>query len=217
MKYDCELIKDIMPIYIDEALSDKSKEIVKEHLNECKECNDIYQKTKDRVVDRNLNLVFQNKTVDYAKKIKKTRMVITVFIGIMIIGMASMGMSIISGKYDTFVVRIGSYIEAKEYIERGWIPQEIPKDAKEISIIYNIDSNNVNGEFYTSKEGVDLLVDKYELATVTDLIKTDTALNNRFKKIKEEIINYPQNIIFLKNESYIFAIRDDSVVFYFAK
>ncbi|MDE6020732.1 MAG: zf-HC2 domain-containing protein [Ruminococcus sp.] len=42
MKYDCELIQDIMPLYIDDVLRNKSKEIVEEHLSECTQCQKIY-------------------------------------------------------------------------------------------------------------------------------------------------------------------------------
>lgn len=43
MKYDCDLIQDIMPLYMDEVLSNKSKEIVDEHLSECTKCKDLYK------------------------------------------------------------------------------------------------------------------------------------------------------------------------------
>ena len=217
MKYNCELIRDIMPIYIDGALSDKSKEIVEAHLDECQECTHLYQAMRKTEETRSSEAAFQNETLAYAKKIKKTRLAITSFIAIMIIGMTSMVVSIMSGKYETFVVKMGSYIEAKEYIERGWVPEEIPEDAKDISIIYNIDSNNVNGQFHTSKEGMKSLINRYEVATVKDLSQTDKALDDKFKKAKDELIGLPTGVTFLQSDSYIFAIKEDGIVFYFAK
>ncbi|MBE6007893.1 MAG: hypothetical protein E7235_01695 [Lachnospiraceae bacterium] len=44
MKYPCELIKDIMPLYIDEVCSDQSRSAVKEHIEECGECRDHIRK-----------------------------------------------------------------------------------------------------------------------------------------------------------------------------
>lgn len=46
MKYDCDLIKDLLPLYYDKAASDFSSKVVEEHLNECGECRCFYQEVK---------------------------------------------------------------------------------------------------------------------------------------------------------------------------
>ena len=38
MKKECEIIRDILPLYVDEVCSDSSREIVDEHLKECPDC-----------------------------------------------------------------------------------------------------------------------------------------------------------------------------------
>lgn len=38
MKYPCEMIKDLLPLYTDNVCSDQSKKIVEEHLHECADC-----------------------------------------------------------------------------------------------------------------------------------------------------------------------------------
>lgn len=43
MKYPCNLIKDLLPLYIDNVCSEESKEIVEQHLAECPECKTYYQ------------------------------------------------------------------------------------------------------------------------------------------------------------------------------
>ncbi len=43
MKTDCEIIKDLLPLYAENMVSDKSKEAVEEHLGECQNCQDYYQ------------------------------------------------------------------------------------------------------------------------------------------------------------------------------
>lgn len=40
--YSCEIIKDLLPGYIDGILSDVSKAAVKDHLGECSKCNQAY-------------------------------------------------------------------------------------------------------------------------------------------------------------------------------
>ena len=42
----CEVIKDLLPLYVDEVLSDDSRKIVEEHLRSCKECAEYYENLK---------------------------------------------------------------------------------------------------------------------------------------------------------------------------
>ena len=41
MKYDCDVIRDLLPLYADNACSGKSRTIVEEHLQECPECREL--------------------------------------------------------------------------------------------------------------------------------------------------------------------------------
>ena len=34
----CEVIKDLLPLYVDDICSEKSKRLIEEHLAECEEC-----------------------------------------------------------------------------------------------------------------------------------------------------------------------------------
>ncbi len=42
----CDVIKDLIPLYIDECCSEESRAIVKEHLKSCPDCNKIYESMK---------------------------------------------------------------------------------------------------------------------------------------------------------------------------
>lgn len=42
MKYPCDLIRDIMPLYHDEVASEESRKAVEEHLEECSACKEYY-------------------------------------------------------------------------------------------------------------------------------------------------------------------------------
>lgn len=44
MSKQCDIVRDILPLYVDGACSEASAEMVKEHLNACADCNAIYQK-----------------------------------------------------------------------------------------------------------------------------------------------------------------------------
>ena len=42
MKYPCNLIRDLMPLYHDEVASEESILAIREHLDECRECRKYY-------------------------------------------------------------------------------------------------------------------------------------------------------------------------------
>ena len=41
MKYDCDVIRDLLPLYADNACSTKSRVLVEEHLEECQDCREM--------------------------------------------------------------------------------------------------------------------------------------------------------------------------------
>ncbi len=43
MKYNCDLIRDLLPLYLDKTASDSSAKAVEEHMYECDECRYLYQ------------------------------------------------------------------------------------------------------------------------------------------------------------------------------
>lgn len=46
----CDVVKDLIPLYVDGALSDDSKRLVEKHLLSCKTCNDYYDMMKKDVL-----------------------------------------------------------------------------------------------------------------------------------------------------------------------
>lgn len=40
---DCNVIKDLLPLYIDDCCSEESAAIVKEHLENCRNCRELYE------------------------------------------------------------------------------------------------------------------------------------------------------------------------------
>lgn len=77
MKYDlpCEVVRDLMPSYVDELLSPESKSYVDDHLRNCEECRKEYSEAlRDRKEDDKANAVeLENdrKEIDFLKKVKK--------------------------------------------------------------------------------------------------------------------------------------------------
>lgn len=51
MKYECNMIRDLLPLYEDGACSEESSKAVEEHLSECPDCKDLLSKLKDTSID----------------------------------------------------------------------------------------------------------------------------------------------------------------------
>lgn len=82
-KYNCEIIKELLPNYIEKLTSKEVNSIIESHLEECKECNEIYE---------NMNKNFEKeksqikKEVKYAKKYnRKLKLLFFIIISLLII------------------------------------------------------------------------------------------------------------------------------------
>ena len=54
MKIDCEVIRDILPLYADDACSEKSRQMVDEHLEECSACREQLERIRKTEIDDSL-------------------------------------------------------------------------------------------------------------------------------------------------------------------
>ena len=54
MKLDCEVIRDLLPLYADQACSEQSRALVNEHLLDCADCRDTLQKLKENEIENGL-------------------------------------------------------------------------------------------------------------------------------------------------------------------
>lgn len=54
MKYECDVIQDLLPLYQDKICSEKSREIVEEHISECAVCQKIAERMCDSTVEEKL-------------------------------------------------------------------------------------------------------------------------------------------------------------------
>ena len=43
MKYPCGIIKDLLPLYVDEVCNEESRQVVENHLTECEACRKYYE------------------------------------------------------------------------------------------------------------------------------------------------------------------------------
>ena len=54
MKYNCDLISDLLPLYKDEICSEASRKIIEEHLAECPDCKKMLSSLNDVTIDEKI-------------------------------------------------------------------------------------------------------------------------------------------------------------------
>ena len=71
MNMDCEVIRDLLPLYADDVCSEGSKKIVEEHLPECPECSALLENLRKQEIEDGLQEE-KNQVIQYqAKRFKR--------------------------------------------------------------------------------------------------------------------------------------------------
>ncbi|MDE7275187.1 MAG: zf-HC2 domain-containing protein [Lachnospiraceae bacterium] len=68
MKYDCDIIQDLLPLYQDKICSGRSRAIVEEHISECTVCRKMAEQMGDNTVEEKLtweknNVIHKHQTL----------------------------------------------------------------------------------------------------------------------------------------------------------
>lgn len=73
MSEKCEIVRDLLPMYIDDLTSKESNEFINKHLLTCSECTDYYNNLKESIPELNKNEIFppENTENNLMKKIRR--------------------------------------------------------------------------------------------------------------------------------------------------
>ena len=71
-KIPCEMIQDLMPLYVEHLTSDVTNSKVQEHLTECSECTEKYQRMNVSVAQDYMKQFEAKKEIDYLKKVRRS-------------------------------------------------------------------------------------------------------------------------------------------------
>ena len=72
MRKECEVVRDILPLYADEVCSETSRELVEEHLQECAACREMLNQLRETEIESRLTYEKDN-VIQYALKRFKRR------------------------------------------------------------------------------------------------------------------------------------------------
>lgn len=70
-KFDCDVIRDLLPLYADNVCSEKTTECVEEHLKYCSECSEELRKIKECPIVPEVDEDLQKAVKNAGKRIKK--------------------------------------------------------------------------------------------------------------------------------------------------
>ena len=71
MAVDCNVIRDLLPLYADEVCSEASRSMVDEHVRNCSDCADMLRRLQTREIETDLS-VEKNEVIEYqAKRFKR--------------------------------------------------------------------------------------------------------------------------------------------------
>ena len=76
---ECEIVKEMLPNYIEELTSEKTNKFIKEHLENCDDCRKIYESMNvDLSIKENVN-IDNKKKVKMFKKVNKKIKILSKF------------------------------------------------------------------------------------------------------------------------------------------
>ena len=71
MNKQCEVIRDLLPLYADDVCSETSRELIEEHLEECPECSAVLKKLRSNEIENDLREEKDSVLEYQAKRIKR--------------------------------------------------------------------------------------------------------------------------------------------------
>ncbi len=89
MKVTCNIVEDLLPLYVDEICSEDSEKIIKSHIKDCSKCKEKLLIMQERIEDKDEIVIF--KELNAKKVLQKTFL----FVSVKAIGTISLLMSIL--------------------------------------------------------------------------------------------------------------------------
>ena len=128
MKTECEVIRDLLPLYADDVCSDGSKKLVEEHLPECPDCSALLESLRSQEIEKGLQEE-KDQVIKYqAKRFKRRSTAVgSVISGIFMVPiLVCLIVNLSQGfRLDWFFIVLGGLAVAASLII---VPLMVPKD-----------------------------------------------------------------------------------------
>ncbi|MBQ4529800.1 MAG: zf-HC2 domain-containing protein [Lachnospiraceae bacterium] len=225
----CEIVQDLLPLYIDEACSEESKKVVEGHVEECSKCHKYIEQLKSSIIENSFSEESEHIIANHKRKIRNLMigigcLCIVVSVLIMSLGwifiqsfdsIAEEYMTIKTEEYGNW----DGHIEGeREYLESGLyiFPEQIDM-AKEAKYYYYCSNDNSSISQYLIYTEVtyseeDYMKEKERLANTKCQVKLSPAEGSVTNSVlySEELFAYPAYIaVYSSNLSYEYALIDE--------
>ena len=160
MKISCDVIRDLLPLYVDEVLSNDSKTLVDEHIEQCESCRDELKKlSEDEVHSCAVNQIENKNIYDSLNKIRKRisfKIQLTILISVIFTAIVAVGAW---DYYDNYRIYM-PYKEAKiKWVKDSMqtsekyrdVNQVISTDGKSLIIVLNRTHRTSNDSSYSDR------------------------------------------------------------------
>lgn len=107
--------------------------------------------------------------------------------------------------------------DAREIIEQGWVPDNLPLDTTDIMLAYDLDTNICNGKFKLPIDRIESFVSELEHTDYDELLSKEY-INAPFwndEKIKKSVDN--GDLIAGEKDDFLYAVSLSGDVFYWTK
>ena len=136
-KFSCDTVKDMLPLYVDNIVSDDTRAIVEEHLASCDTCRKKYETMKNAVVLPADGDAKQLQRFNGAWKKKKRGVALTAVIATILT------LCIGYGIFDHFAYREEIAVNGAVYARSREIVSEIPENSIELGYLRSILHRNI--------------------------------------------------------------------------
>lgn len=226
MTYDCQLIEDLLPLYVDGLLSEASRDLVDDHLATCADCRDLLASLEE---DRDRELVplasYDVPVEEFSKNIKRYRRWVKIVVALALVLMAFAGsvmtLFLVNSPFDYVSAELGNVARSSKqieiYLEDQKLPSFLPRSADEISLTFMEKSNLVNGKFHLSASESKKAQGQLETATVADLQASQEALPDSYNGVKTLLETAPAGASYYQDDQFVYVFMTDGTVYYYGK
>ncbi|MCH4889486.1 hypothetical protein EZV73_18035 [Acidaminobacter sp. JC074] len=186
MKYKCDLIKDLIPLYIDRCASSESNRVIESHLKECPTCREYYASMSESDFS---DMTEKEELLSYGKRIKRRRFKIVLIIVVAMVLQAGL---IIGGM--TSMMAVGSVYDTNDPNEYRQFNKHFEGEVKErfshlLVFPESVDGSSVKAyRYYASEKGLD-----NEYLVYLDLTLAEDEYLNEIDRIRNLETEYKEN------------------------
>ena len=126
MKPDCDMIRDLLPLYEDNEVSDTSREIIEEHLSDCDGCKEYLKKLRDEELESHLKEE-KKAVIEYGSRQfrKRSALVGSAFSGLLLIPLTVIISLVVAPGVGWYYVVLAALCVAASLVA---VPLIVPED-----------------------------------------------------------------------------------------